>query len=768
MVIVCASCQSDKIENEQIEKCPAVVQLKVTGQEQANIATRSINEDVIHDLHILIYDSKGELIGQQYAISNTVTVNTHNATNCTIYAIANTGKPDLFNSYDIHSETVPKELVYSISTWNELTNNTYLPMTGSMNNVNIVAGAQSLSGMVVNRMAAKITLDIKAKNNSGIIITDYTIHNIPLKSNYIGKPLSTEDKKDDTNTIAGADAVNALVPADWADSEKVTVNAASTTHTFYMFENRRGVVPSIKEQQDKVLSNAPVRATYVDINGRTGSVTANWKVFLGGNAINNFNIKRNCTYKYNITLNDIITADTRVNIDFTNVIDLSASSTSNCYLAPNTCTWYKIRADIRGNGAATSAEISPTGSALPAKALISPVSAELVWETGEAKGIIQSLSLITEDGGKKYIRFKTGHLEEGNAVIAAKDIAGNIIWSWHIWKTHFGLEKMPTQNYRTNPRTMNPSLYKNGLSPRLLTMMDRNLGAADNTPSNTEAVAKTFGLFYQFGRKDPFPSAKDKQGNVCVYDKLGTELDGIIKLRNANYQIKNIDIPNKEVVAQSINYAICHPLTFILCGTPDGTSSNWIYGADIAGTTAWNASYKLWGGDLNNGASSLMLDTKFTGKTIYDPCPAGWCMPPQDTWTNFTTTNTGEVSPILDYNTKNESYYNTEAEDRKNWGVDVGGFNSAPVFGRRFYIDGTSGETAFYPATGYRYGGSGASFDGLLLNFGYYCCLWSSSPANGNLPYAHYLYAYNEAVDPVASVMRAYAFPVRCVKESSF
>lgn len=34
----------------------------------------------------------------------------------------------------------------------------------------------------------------------------------------------------------------------------------------------------------------------------------------------------------------------------------------------------------------------------------------------------------------------------------------------------------------------------------------------------------------------------------------------------------------------------------------------------------------------------LGLDSKFIGKTIYDPCPYGWCLPPQDTWTNFTTT----------------------------------------------------------------------------------------------------------------------------------
>lgn len=39
--------------------------------------------------------------------------------------------------------------------------------------------------------------------------------------------------------------------------------------------------------------------------------------------------------------------------------------------------------------------------------------------------------------------------------------------------------------------------------------MDRNLGAASAMPAtNTaEEVIKTYGLIYQFGRKDPFPGA---------------------------------------------------------------------------------------------------------------------------------------------------------------------------------------------------------------------------------------------------------------------
>ena len=62
---------------------------------------------------------------------------------------------------------------------------------------------------------------------------------------------------------------------------------------------------------------------------------------------------------------------------------------------------------------------------------------------------------------------------------------------------------------------MSTTIYANTLSSRDLIMMDRNLGAADNTPSNTDNVAKTFGLYYQFGRKDP--SLLNHEKKECLH-----------------------------------------------------------------------------------------------------------------------------------------------------------------------------------------------------------------------------------------------------------
>ena len=88
-------------------------------------------------------------------------------------------------------------------------------------------------------------------------------------------------------------------------------------------------------------------------------------------------------------------------------------------------------------------------------------------------------------------------------------------------------------------------------------------------------------------------------------------------------------------------------------------------------------------------------------KTIYDPCPYGYHMPPQDAWTNFTTVTTA-------YNTSNVTEYNVVEADKYNQTTDGIGFTDEKfeVWGRRFFTTGEAetadaGNVAFYPAAGY-------------------------------------------------------------------
>lgn len=146
--------------------------------------------------------------------------------------------------------------------------------------------------------------------------------------------------------------------------------------------------------------------------------------------------------------------------------DLSAAGTANCYLIQGAGD-YKFRSVI-GNTDATVGNVK---------------SVEVLWEsfgTDEMPNVGDLIASVSYKNG--YIRFSTPeNFRDGNAVIAAKNSKGTILWSWHIWCAEEGF---------------NGQVYYNDAG----IMMDRNLGATSATPGDVG----TLGLLYQWGRKDPF------------------------------------------------------------------------------------------------------------------------------------------------------------------------------------------------------------------------------------------------------------------------
>ncbi|WP_418698489.1 DUF4906 domain-containing protein [Bacteroides sp.] len=307
-VLFCASCIREDLA-EQPESQSAIVRLEVRGERQAGVTTR-VNETQISNLYILIYDGNGALIGQEYTAtgSGIITVNTHSADNCTIYAIANAGDANLFSNSNIHSEANLKQMVRTISTWDELTTGTTLPMTGSLSKVKITAGTNTLGELKVSRMTAKITLSVDVAVGYRMSITGYRIYGIPKKAYYVLRPLGTETDQSDTQSTRAGDAALPANSSDWTNSGDLSPTSGTTIKTtFYMFENRPGINSSITQQKDKIKANAPGTpadsAAYVIIYGKAaGYPSISWKVYLGATNTGNFNIKRNSTYTYNITL----------------------------------------------------------------------------------------------------------------------------------------------------------------------------------------------------------------------------------------------------------------------------------------------------------------------------------------------------------------------------------------------------------------------------------------------------------------------------------
>ena len=202
--------------------------------------------------------------------------------------------------------------------------------------------------------------------------------------------------------------------------------------------------------------------------------------------------------------------------------------------------------------------------------LCQTVSSEVLWETfgtdvtPSVGDLIKSISY--KDG---YIVFKTNDsYKEGNAVIAAKDADGTILWSWHIWFTDQPEEQV----------------YYNDAG----TMMDRNLGATSATPGDVGAL----GLLYQWGRKDPFLGASS------IY------APGISPSLANSTIIWPLTVPSDSSNG-TIEYAVAHPTTFI---TYNVSNNDWCYTCSGSyDDTRWTSSDKI--------------------KSIYDPCPAGWRVP---------------------------------------------------------------------------------------------------------------------------------------------
>ncbi|MCD7901973.1 MAG: hypothetical protein LUH22_19610 [Bacteroides sp.] len=164
----------------------------------------------------------------------------------------------------------------------------------------------------------------------------------------------------------------------------------------------------------------------------------------------------------------------------------------------------------------------------------------------------------------------------GNAVIALYQ-DNQIIWTWHIWVTDY------------NPDGSGTTYTYDGNE-----FMDRNLGAASTTQS-----AESFGMMYQWGRKDPFPSFKHEtsSGINATYDFLSNHKD--IYNNTAEFAVKN----NGPDLDYNLPLSIKEPMTFL-------TSDNdWCNGDDFPYRWA-----------LYKEGEHKMDHFKFE----YDPCPDGW------------------------------------------------------------------------------------------------------------------------------------------------
>ena len=216
--------------------------------------------------------------------------------------------------------------------------------------------------------------------------------------------------------------------------------------------------------------------------------------------------------------------------------DLSNSGRANCYIVSEEGS-YKFPT-VKGNSSESVGAVK---------------SVEVLWESfgtstaPEVGDLIKSVSY--SDG---YITFQTADtFKEGNAVIAARNASGTILWSWHIWLTD-----QPGK-----------CVYANNAG----TMMDRNLGATSATPGDVGAL----GLLYQWGRKDPFLGSSSISSSV-----------------EAKSTITWPSAVSSSSSRGTVAYATEHPTTFV---TSNINNYDWYYsGSSSTDNTRWQSTKTIY------------------------------------------------------------------------------------------------------------------------------------------------------------------------------
>lgn len=237
----------------------------------------------------------------------------------------------------------------------------------------------------------------------------------------------------------------------------------------------------------------------------------------------------------------------------------------------------------------------------------------------------------------------------GNFVITlrkkeAGSVVDEILWSWHFWVTDYNPDECrdfvvhgdkfvypltgkgqveryggtrwgyagtagdnwDNYNYTvTEPTTDAP--YAQSF------IMDRPLGYPSDEFLATGSDRCSYGVYFQFGRKDPLSGYDQSRLKLCNIDGIAltaTAPAGFSAQKWTNYA-NPVSSGNNTKIQQTVN----NPTTFYTAG-----NAQWV-GFE-------NINY-LW---LDSQIPKTMGGT---AKSIYDPCPPGWHLPITGTWDDF-------------------------------------------------------------------------------------------------------------------------------------
>ena len=382
-----------------------------------------------------------------------------------------------------------------------------------------------------------------------------------------------------------------------------------------------------------------------------------------------------------------------------------------------------------------------------------PTKAKVIWR--EAGITSMNEPTITEVDGKYTLNI-SGVQGYGNALVGIYESEATMnadtpLWSYHIWKPE--IDPSDESELLEYGYTNSGTYY---VMPIALGATNKATVAVNGTATN-ETNAKALGLYYQWGRKDPLgrPANISNIGFVSCTDANGTAINwtsanNIAEITSSDLLGTDNSITEKEGKAIDIwmlDYVTKHPTVFII-DRDSKYKNNW----------AGKDNPYLWG----NPQGYNFPRNSTLHRSIFEPCPAGYRVAPNDLWIAFTKNGQTGIADSSNEDTWPENILNIM---NVNTTTHVTNLNTQKgfFFCYEVNIDNTKkwrdGATDFYPASGYR-----SRSDSFLASVGGNGRYWSSSPQESESPFSGRLYFEATSIYPVNSDSRAHGFSVRCVK----
>lgn len=701
----------------------------------------AVKPDMLYNLEIQQYDQSGNRIGgtpnviAQQGIGSALSLTLQENANCQLVIVAwgtsitkRLGTGNLSSACDvIIDQSAIKDLDPTrLEDMNKMPYYIYLPSVNVSENT-ITSPDGTDVRLLLKRLATRVTL------NWDYQVADYTLKQVRMESvptDYRAIPIVSGNE--DTYPSLLDQYTTIIIP----DNE-ISNNGS---YTCWIPASLRGTSSKATSAYYRNKENAPtgsVYATFIAHNNSIPKKKLNYRLYLGENTSDNFNLNPNTNYSYQVNFKHqgLPTNDRRVSI-----IDPIPASigndfprpTSNCFMvAPGGAFCFNPYKYYVNGVESNNTLLQSWCSSTKIK------SVKVLWQTKEngdigdpILGVVNSEDDHTNivdlancddfNNARIYCRVAP-NTTGGSGMIAAYDDengTGNILWSWHIWVTDYTPDakadgtvdnpKKRVQKYTYGGKIQNP-------------IMDRNLGAMagyTEIPPNNLEISKTNGFHYQWGRKDPFPSS---------YSKAATTTN----------RVYDITVYADKPTPGMLNYYQPDGISYYV---RKGENSKVSIRTSYQNPTTTYSSGDTWCSETNNN-----LWDENGKKTLHDPCPAGWRIA---SWVNYQAffTNTGytgsgtSINATVSMNIKNPSTIIADG------GVVM------------YFENSTSGNSTYIRMTGYQ-----AEFNKFVQIAGM-CNFWCREYGRSN---NHgYALAISTGRKNISSGWsRRDAHPIRCIQD---